>query len=184
MVMATKADLVKQIEDLRRKLPANITDAPDEMEGEAVEPTSISESQGGVWLELRNERFECRRVSTTWQMMKFAKARRDAQITIPKNLDKNSARYKELTEKRSAAGMLMLDTMRETVMVLLKEYERDRFEDYMEKISLDGLNPSELENAIGDAIARAGGESGKAEVTTSQRSSSSSTIDGESIPAS
>ncbi len=129
----------------------------------------------GLYLRIRDEKFECRRVSISWQMMQFARAQRAAQVDIPRNLDRNSERYKELSEKRNNAGMRLMSLMLDSIMVLLKPHERERFEEYMDKISSDGLEPNELESAIGDVIGQVGGERGKEEPTTSVPSSISST---------
>lgn len=133
------------------------------------------DGEGGIYLEVGGERFECRRVSTSYQMMKFADAQRKAQVSIPSGLPKESDRYKELAAKRNAAGMAMMAIMLETVMILLKPYERERFDEFMTDISMgEGLAPQELENAIGDVIAAAGGEEGKEEPNTASQSSDSS----------
>ena len=167
--MATVEELEAQLKNLRD-------------DKAAIEPTDITDNDG-IYLLIRDKSFECRRVSTTWQMMKFAQAQRDAQVEIPKGLPENSERYQLLNDKRSAAGLLMMSTMRETVMVLLKPYERERFEEYMEEVSLDGLEPSELENAIGDVIAVASGGLGKAVPPTPTRYSESSGKTNENVQA-
>ncbi len=145
--------------------------------GEVVTPPS-----NGLALVIKDEEFECRRVGTTWQMMQFSKAQQAASITVPRDpghdegctcpLDK---RRKELEEKRNEAGMKMLSALYDTAMVLLKPSERDRFREFMDEQSMseDGIDAGELEAAIGNVIAAAGGESGKAGTRTSRRSSAS-----------
>lgn len=148
--------------------------------GEVVTPAS-----NGLVLIIKDEEFECRRVGTTWQMMQFSKAQQAANITVPRDpghhegcncpLDK---RRRELEDKRNEAGMKMLSALYDTAMVLLKPNERDRFREFMDEQSMteDGINPGELEEAIGNVIAAAGGEQGKAGSRTSQHSSVSSEI--------
>jgi len=115
--------------------------------------------------------------------MQFSKAQQAASINVPRDpghdegctcpLDK---RRKELEEKRNEAGMKMLSALYDTAMVLLKPAERDRFREFMDEQSMteDGIDPGELEEAIGNVIAAAGGEQGKAGSRTSRRSSASS----------
>jgi hypothetical protein len=147
--------------------------------GEVVTPPS-----NGLALVIKGEEFECRRVGTTWQMMQFSKAQQAASITVPRDpghdencecpLDK---RRKELETKRNEAGMKMLSALYDTAMVLLKPAERDRFREFMDEQSMseDGIDAGELEEAIGNVIAAAGGEKGKAGSRTSRHSSASST---------
>lgn len=147
--------------------------------GEVVTPAS-----NGLELVIRGEGFACRRVSTTWQMMQFAKAQREANIQIPKGLPEDHPRVKDLQEKRNNAGMAMMALLLDTAFILLQPHERDRFRMFMDEVTLsdEGLAPGELENAIGEVIAGAGGESGKPERRTSAPSSTSRTIDAENIP--
>ena len=147
------------------------------LEGESVSG-EVVDGKGGVYLTIRNEDFECRKVSVTWQMMQFAKAQRAAQVTIPSGLTKDSPRRKELEDQRNAAGMSLTRIMLDTIMVLLKPHERERFEEYMDKVSSEGLEPNELEEAIGNVIAAIGGnedDKGKDNPAASSQSSESST---------
>ena len=134
------------------------------------------DGEGGIYLTVRGESFECRKVSVSYQMMKFARAQREANITVPSGLPKDSPKRKELEERRNSAGMAMMALLLDTCMILLKPAERQRFEDFMDAASADeeGLKPGELENAIGEVIAAAGGEQGKAEQPIASQSSVSS----------
>lgn len=149
------------------------------VEGDVVTPPS-----NGLELIIKGEGFECRRVGTSWQMMQFSKAQQAASITVPRDPGHDAkcvcpmcARRKSLEDKRNEAGMKMLSALFDTAMVLLKPHERDRFREFMDEQSLseDGIKPGELEEAIGNVIALAGGEeAGKADTATSQPSSLSS----------
>src|SRR5690348_1934913 len=161
--MATMED--PRIAALKAEIEAEQTSA---LEGE------VFDGKGGIYLTIRDEEFECRRVSVSWQMMQFAKAQRAANLTVPSGLPKDSPKRKEIEEKRSAAGMKMMSLLLDTINVLLKPHERERFEEYMDEISADGLEQGEREDAIGSVIAAVGGEQGKAERTTSTQSSASS----------
>lgn len=159
MATMSKAD------ELRKELAA--------LEAEEAHTGTI-DGEGGIYLTVGGESFECRKVSTSYQMMKFADAQRKAQVNIPSGLPKDHPRYKKLMEQRNNAGMQMMAIMFETVQILLKPGERERFDTYMTEVSMDkGLDPNELENAIGDVIAAAGGEEGKAGQTTASHSSES-----------
>ncbi len=172
--MSTVDELEAKLAEAKAELATRETE-----NGPALEGTI--DGEGGIYLKIRDREFECRKVSTTWQMMKFAKAQRAANITIPSGLPKDSPKRKELEEKRNAAGMQLLELLLETAMILLKPHERDDFESYMDEISAEGLEPNELENAIGDVIAAAGGEEGKAEPTTVSPSSASSGTHSENV---
>lgn len=168
--MKTREELEAELALLQSNTPA--------VSGEVVDPPS-----NGLELVIHGEAFQCRRVSTTWQMMKFAKARQAAAITIPKGMPEGPKRT-ELEEKRNEAGMAMLATLRDTAMVLLKPGERARFEAFMDELSEseDGLDNGELENAIGTVIAAAGDEAGKAEASpTVAHSSNGSPTTNESV---
>lgn len=143
----------------------------------AVEGDVVTPPSNGLVLIIKDEEFECRRVGTSWQMMQFSKAQQAASITIPKGLPEDHPRRIELEEKRNAAGMKMLSALYDTAMVLLKPSERERFKDFMDEqgLSEEGIDNGELEQAIGNVIAAAGGEQGKAGTATSQPSSHSST---------
>lgn len=146
---------------------------------EILAPDSIDGAHDGLMLLIRDEAFECRRVDVSYQMMKFAVAQKKAGVVIPKGLDKDSQRYKDLMEQRNEAGMSLMATMLETVTILLKPAERGRFDNYMAEVSMSDnpLKPGEFQDAIGEVIAAVGGQEGKdkKERTTSSRSSSSST---------
>lgn len=170
-VMAT----MSRAEELRAEL-ARIEN------NEAVTGDVVTEPSNGLELVIKGEAFACRRVSTSWQMMQFAKAQREASITVPKNMPEGPQRTK-LEERRNNAGMAMMALLLDTAMILLQPHERDRFRAFMDEISYsdEGLDQGELENAIGNVIAAAGGESGKAERPTASHSSASPTKDKESI---
>lgn len=169
---------MNKAEELRAEL-ARI-EQEEALDGELVTPPS-----DGLVLIVKGESFECRRVGTSWQMMQFAKARQAANIVVPKGLPETHPRRIELEEKRNNAGMAMLSTLYDTAMVLLKPSERDRFSQFMDEQSLsdDGIEPGELEQAIGEVIAASAGESGKADTPTSKQSSVSSVTTRESAPA-
>lgn len=171
--MSRADDLRKELAELESKSPANVV-AEEALEG------SI-DGEGGIYLSIRGEDFECRRVSISWQMMQFAKSQRAANITIPKGLPDDSPKRKELEEKRNEAGMKMMSLLLDSALILLKPHERERFETYMDEVSEDGLELGELENAIGAVIAAAGGQEGKAEATTSTPSSASSQTTSENV---
>jgi hypothetical protein len=162
-------------DELRAELARLEQDQP--VSGEVVD------GHGGIQLVVRGESFECRRVSTSWQMMQFAKAQRESRITVPKGLPEDSPKRKELEERRNNAGMRMMALLLDTCMILLKPGERQRFEDFMDAASADdeGLESGELENAIGDVIAAAGGEQGKAEPIIASQSSVSSGTTNENV---
>lgn len=169
--MATKAELERQIADLTRQLP-------QEKRKDETLSGDIDGEHGGLNLTIRDEDFECRRIDVSYQMMKFAVAQRQAQVPIPKNMP-DGPRKEELTAKRNAAGMSLMDTMLNTVMALLKPHERERFDEFMNDLAMSDhpLNPGEFQEAIGEVIAAAGGQQGKEkkEGTTYSPSSSSST---------
>lgn len=146
--------------------------------GEVVTPPS-----NGLALVIKGEEFECRRVGTTWQMMQFSKAQQAANIAVPRDNGHDEGcvcpmckRRKELEDKRNSAGMMMLSALYDTAMVLLKPAERERFKSFMDEqaMSEEGIDNGELEEAIGNVIAAAGGEQGKAGTRTSRQSSASS----------
>ncbi len=131
------------------------------------------DGQGGIYLDVQGERFECRRVNVSWHMMKFAKAQRDANVFIPKNMPEGPQRT-ELEDKRNRAGMSMMATMLDVVMVLLKPHERPRFESFMD--SADDIPMGALENAIGAVIAKLGGDDeGKADASSPSSASPETT---------
>ncbi len=164
----TVAELEAELASLKEMQSKQSVNGDDAVEGE------IFDGKGGIFLTIRGEDFECRKVSVSWQMMQFARAQRAANIVIPSGLPEDAPKRKELEAKRSEAGMRMMSLLLDTVNVLLKPHERDRFEQYMDDASADGLEQGELENAIGAVIAAAGGQQGKAEPTTSTPSSASS----------
>ncbi len=107
-----------------------------------------------IYLDLGEEKFECRRVAITWQMMKFAVTQRNARVQIPTHLPEEHPKRKAAEEKRNAAGMELLAIMHDTILILIKPDERDRFEEFM---STAELKPNELESAIGSVISQLGG---------------------------
>lgn len=179
-----KTDLEREIDVLNARLA--------EQNAAAIAQTDVYEpaTSSGIFLTIRDQEFECRRVGTSWQMMQFSKAQQAANITIPKRIHEKGCtchlckRVNELENRVNKAGMLMLATLYDTAMTLLKAPERDRFKEYMEDISLsdEPLKPGELEEAIGNVIAAAGGEEpGKADTPTSPQSSFSSPIENENV---
>lgn len=166
----------KQVEARKAKLRAEL----EEMDRENNSLTgTIDGAHDGLTLNVRDESFECRHVDVSYQMMKFAVAQRKANVVIPTGLDKESQRYRDLSEQRNEAGMMLMATMLETVNILLKPHERQRFDTYMSEVSMSDspLKPGEFQDAIGEVIAAAGGQQGKDEKgqTTSSPSYSSST---------
>lgn len=172
--MSRADELRRELAELEGKKPANVVAENDVQEG-------TIDGEGGIYLSIRGEDFECRRVSISWQMMQFAKAQRAANITIPSALPEDSPKRKELEEKRNEAGMKMMSLLLDSALILLKPHERERFEQYMDEVSEDGLELGELENAIGAVIAAAGGQEGKAGPTTSAPSSASSQTTSENV---
>lgn len=173
MATEDKLELERQIEELNARL------RNESVSGEVVTPPS-----NGLVLIVRDHEFECRRVGTSWQMMQFAKAQQAANITIPKGMAPDHPRRKELEEKRNRAGMLMLSTLHDTAMTLLKPSERESFRSYMDELSLsdEPLMPGELEEAIGNTIAASAGEEpGKADTPTPRHSSESSPTTSEPV---
>lgn len=175
--MATKAEMELELAQLRAKVEQqNSTEAlGGDIDGE----------NDGLFLNIRDELFECRRIDVSYQMMKFAVAQRKANVNIPKNMPQGAAR-KALEEKRNQAGMSLMDTMLTTVLALLKPHERDRFDEFMNDLALSDnpLDPGEFQQQIGEVIAAAGGQKGKgrkAPITSSPSSSSSQTTS-ESLP--
>lgn len=174
--MEDKLELERQIDELNARIKAQESGA---VSGDVVTPPS-----NGLVLMVRDRDFECRRVGTSWQMMQFAKAQQAANISVPSGLSKDHPRRKELEEKRNRAGMLMLSTLFDTAMTLLKPSEREAFKDYMEELSLsdDPLKPGELEECIGNVIAASAGEEpGKADTQSPQSSSTSSPTTSEPV---
>lgn len=111
-----------------------------------------------IYLTIGKEMFECRRVAITWQMMKFAVIQRQARIKVPEYLDETDPKRVAVEERRNAAGMELLAIMHDTIMLLIRPEERDRFEEFMMSAE---LLPNELESAIGNTIAQLGGAEGK-----------------------
>lgn len=148
------------------------------------------DGEGGIFLELGDDRFECRKVAVTWHMMRFAKAQRVtrtpyAHTHIPDDkledhingtkdeqgntLTTGCEACQKIANKRNDAGMDLLGIMHDMLMTLLKPYERDRFIEFMETA---GLEPSELEDAIGEVIAEVGGAEKKAKQRPTSSTSS------------
>jgi hypothetical protein len=132
-----------------------------------IEPTDI-DGEGGVFLHVGGEAFECRKVSVTWHMMRFAKAQKAARaIKVPDHLPKDNPERKAAEEKQNELGMDLLAVMYDVIMVILKPHERERFEEFM---STAEVKPQELEDAIGEAIAEIGGGKGKVKQATTSPS--------------
>lgn len=188
--MEDKLRLEQEIERLNARLH------DESVSGEVTTPPS-----NGLVLTIKGEEFECRRVGTSWQMMQFSKAQQAANIHVPKAIDGHTSevdgetidececgackKRRALEEKRNEAGMKMLAALYDTAMVLLKPGERDRFREFMDEqaMSEEGISNGELEKAIGETIAAASGESGKAGTRTQRPSSTSSTSTSTSAPA-
>lgn len=157
-----------------------------ELKAEREQPVSgdVVDGEGGVYLIIADEKFECRRVSVTWQMMQFAEAQRKANTNIPR-LPEDHPKVIEAHRIRNEAGMEMMSTMLKTIRVLLKPYERTRFEEFMDTLSQseEGIEPGALESAIGEVIAAVGGQAGKgkAEQNTAVQSSVSSQTTNENV---
>lgn len=137
---------------------------------------TVVDGEGGIFLNIGDRQFECRKVSTTWQMMQYAKARKKVEtIHVPTHLPEDDPRRTEAEEKRNAAGMDMLALLLETAEVILKPRERESFASYMDELSMSekGLDQGELEKAISAAISEVGGQ-GKAGENTSSQSSTTS----------
>jgi len=144
-------------------------------ENTVIDGSDIVDGEGGLYLTIRDEAFELRRVSINYQMMKFAVARRNADVHVPEHLPEKDPRRVKAEEKRNAAGMEIMALLLDATNILLKPHERDRFDQFMTELSMsdEGLKPGELEEAIGAAMAAVGGaeEKGKAPVNTSSDSS-------------
>ncbi len=137
---------------------------------------SVVDGEGGIYLTVRDEAFEIRRVSISYPMMKFAQARRKAEVHIPKHLPEDDPRRKKAEATRNAAGMEIMALLLDATQILLKPNERDRFDSYMMELSMtdEGLKPGELEEAISQAMAAVGEvEEGKQESTSSTSSNGS-----------
>lgn len=148
----------------------------DALEG-TIELSTDVDDDDGVYLILGTQMFGCRSVSVSWQMMKFAVAQRNANAPIPHPKDFENKKHLELckscadiSKRRNDAGMSLMTTMHDTVLILLQPEERERFEEFMITAELE---PEELENAIGNVIAAVGSGKGKAKGTSSHSSESS-----------
>jgi hypothetical protein len=141
----------------------------------------IVDGQGGIYLTIKGEDFECRRVSTTWQMMQYAEARKKSDVHIPDvpkglpDTDPRMIRKAKAEEQRNIAGMNMLALLLETATVILKPHERERFRAFMDEVSAsdEGLDQGELETAISNAISAVGGQGKEADRTSSAPSDGS-----------
>lgn len=146
------------------------------------------DGEGGVYLHLLNEAFECRKIGVSWHMMKFAVAQRASRKPLPHNqvpedeVDKHIEGDAEngipgcsvceaAREKKNEAGIDLMAVMHDLILKILKPRERERFEAFMEDPNT-ALGPSELEDAIGEALAEIGGKAPK-EKTRSTSSPSS-----------
>lgn len=123
------------------------------IEGEVVDNT--------VYLELQGEKFACRKVGLTWEMMKFAKAQRVAQLKAPhpakdpEGLAHSCKACDDIRSKQQEAGTDAMIGLHSMIIKVLKPTERDRFNMFMDDAELE---QNELESAIGDVIATFGGE--------------------------
>jgi hypothetical protein len=128
------------------------------------------DGEGGVTLDVGDERFECRKVSVSWEMMKFAIAQTEARTRYAHPVDDeddDDARDEHnetckscaaIAVKRNDAGMRLMVIMHNVILKLLKPRERERFEEFMVDAA---LKPNELEEAIGDVMSALGGDKGK-----------------------
>ncbi len=145
------------------------------MNDNIVEGT-VHDGQGGIFLLVRDEAFEIRRVSISYPMMKFAQARRKAEVRIPKHLPEEHPQRKKAEETRNNAGMEIMALLLDATQILLKPHERERFDQYMMELSMtdEGLKPGELEESISAAMAAVGEvDEGKPESTSSTSSNGS-----------
>lgn len=114
------------------------------MSGEVIEATNI-DGEGGIYVTLAGEKFECRRVDTTYQMMKFAKAQRLSRTYIPIHLKEDHPDRVKAEQIVAHARMASLECFLDIINRLLKPYERERFDAFMEDADLAS---GELTDAI------------------------------------
>jgi hypothetical protein len=113
-------------------------------------------------LKVGGREFPLRRVGLTWQLMKFAKAQRAAQKPVPE-LDPDmplnvQEDIKEQQAKRAEAGNDLLLTMHDTLLRMVHPDHRDQLVEFLDEAELE---PNELEEAIGNAIAEVSGPEGE-----------------------
>lgn len=171
---------MSEIDDLKAELARLENEkTPDTVEGTVVD------GEGGLFITIRDESFEIRRVSVSYPMMKFAQARRKADVHIPESFHKDDPRRKRMEEKRNEAGMEIMALLLDAMQILLKPKERERFDQYLTELSMsdEGLKPGELEDAIGEAMSLVGEttDKGKAGDNSSSSSSNSSPATSENV---
>lgn len=125
---------------------------------EAAVNGTVVDGEGGLFFTLRDEAFEIRRVSISYPMMKFAKARRKASVRVPDHLPEKDPRRVKAEEARNEAGMEIMELLLDAVNILLKPHERARFDEYVNELSMSdtGLKPGELEESINMAMSAVG----------------------------
>lgn len=160
---------MSEIDDLKAELARLENEKTTPIEGTVVD------GEGGLFVTVRDESFEIRRVSVSYPMMKFAQARRKAEVHIPAGWAKDDPRRKKLEEKRNEAGMEIMALLLDAMQILLKPKERDRFDSYLTELSMsdEGLKPGELEEVIGHAMSLVGDAEDKGKAADSSSSSSS-----------
>lgn len=126
--------------------------------------------EDALYLVLPDNQFECRRVSMSWHLMRFTKAKSITEKEIPAHLPEDHPERARLDKVIGDANMSLFSILYDMSMNLLKPSERDRFCDYMETAELDN---GVLETAIITAVngASQSGDQGKAITDSSVLSS-------------
>lgn len=127
-------------------------------------------------LKVGGREFPLRRVGLTWQLMKFAKAQRAAQAPVPEfdpDMPLNvQEEIRQQLAKRNEAGNDLLLTMYDTLLRMVHPDSRSQLTEFLDEAELE---PNELEEAIGNAIAEvANPEDEKADPQKGELSSPSS----------
>lgn len=152
---------------------------------EVLEPDVANiTSDSDVFLYLGGEQFACRRLGTTWEVMRQTKiSRLYDRLGDPDRYPKDDPRREETRNKRNELMGDLIVMQHDMVMKLLKPYERDRFMVFMETAEL-GLD--ELDTALGDLIVdisnrgKANGRSGSS--SEPPANSSEKSLEGSSKP--
>lgn len=123
-------------------------------------PEVVVPPDNTVYLIVGGRSFPCRRTGVSWHMMQFGHAQRKAQrIRAPHpevdGKPHDCAQCKQAQTTRTEAGMDMMDAMRALILKILKPDVKQDFEDFMDEADIE---PNELEEAVGDAIGRLGGQ--------------------------
>lgn len=136
------------IVDLNQELDSALGEVDDEVDD-------------NIYLKLGAEQFACRTVGLTWEMMKFAKAQRVAQLKAPhpavdgEGEPHTCKACKAVEDKKNAAGTDAMIGLHSMITKVLKPEERDRFNDFMDDAELE---PNELESALGEVVSELGKE--------------------------